>query len=80
MYSTLEQNSSRVVISALGQDLMIMGKESIQLPTPNGEIKTIKNICYMLGLSKNLLSIAQIIDFENLVLFTKSMCCFSIHL
>ena len=53
---------------------MIVGKGSIQLLMQNGEIKNIKDVRYVPGFNKNLLSIGQITDSGNLVLFTKSMC------
>ena len=52
---------------------MIMGKRSVQLPMQNGEIKTMKDVCYVPGLNRNLLSIGQITNSSNLVLFTSSM-------
>ena len=58
---------------ALGQDHVIVGKGSIQLLMPNSVIKTIKVICYMPRLKKNLLFVGQITNFRNLVVFTKSM-------
>ena len=59
---------------ASGQDDIIVGKGSIQLPMQNGEIKTIKDVRYLPRLNTNMLSISQITNSGNLVLFTKSMC------
>ena len=57
------------------QDHIIVGKGSIQLPMQNGEIKTnIKDVRYLPRLNTNMLSISQITNSGNLVLFTKSMC------
>lgn len=51
---------------------MINTKGSIELPMPNGEIKIIKDGCYVLWLNRNLISIGQIIHSKNLMLFMES--------
>lgn len=46
---------------------------SIKLLISNIEIKTITNICYILRFNKNILSISQMNNFKNLVLFINSI-------
>ena len=63
-----------MVTTALGQDHVIVGKGNVQLPMQNDEIKTIKDVCSVPRFNKNLLSMGQITDSSNVVLFTNSMC------
>lgn len=75
MFTNLEQDRSHsIVTSASGHDHVIQVRGSVEIPMPNGEIQTIKDVRYVSGLNENLLSIGQITDSGNLVLFTKSMC------
>ena len=73
MFSKLEQNSSsRTVKSASGFDHVIRGQGEIDIAQSSGEVNTIKGVKYVPGLSKNLLSVGQITDCHNLVIFSKT--------
>ena len=53
---------NRVVHTAGGQSLPVKGVGSVVIKLPNGEIKTIGNILYVPGLTKNLFSVGSITD------------------
>jgi hypothetical protein len=62
-----------------GQTHVVHGQGDISFHFPNGEITQINNVLYVLGLTKNLLSIGTMInvrfvtvfDFQRCLLFTK---------
>ena len=75
MFSKLEQNSSsKTVKLASGIHHVIRGQGEINILQSSGEVNTIKGVKYVPGLSKNLLSMGQIIDCHNLVIFSKTRC------
>lgn len=66
--------TNRVVHTAGGQSLLVKGVGSVVIKLPNGEIKTIGNILYVLGLTKNLFSVGLIADKGLTIHFSPHAC------
>lgn len=75
MYSSLEvPNNSSPVFSAEGQTHAIHRIGNVDFKLPSGEIKSIKDVPYVPGLHKNLLSTNQIVDREHMIVFDTDKC------
>jgi hypothetical protein len=74
VFSNLNTTPIETVRSASGHDHVIQGQGTVNIPQPNGEINSIKDIKYVPGLSRNLLLIGQLTDTNKLVIFSKSRC------
>jgi hypothetical protein len=62
------------MIATRGEAHIIAGKGSVFIKFPNGEIKRINGVLYVLGIKRNLLSIGCIFDQGYIVKFINSIC------
>lgn len=73
-FSNVDRSQSSSVAFASGQSHVIAGQNTIDLSLPNGEIKSLKDIRYVPGLHRNILSVGQITDMGNLCIFSRTEC------
>jgi hypothetical protein len=73
-FSNLDSTKQRSVTSAGGQSHYIEGQGVAEIALSNGEIKSIRDVQYVLGLYRNILSIGKIVDLGHLALFDQAAC------
>jgi hypothetical protein len=72
LFTDLDNTPIGTVRSASGQDHIIQGQGIVDIPQPNSEINSIKDVKYIPSLNRNLLSVGQLTDTNKLVIFSKS--------
>jgi hypothetical protein len=73
-FSTIDSSHQKSVTSAGGQSHCIEGQGVAEISLTNGEIKTIRDVQYVPGLYRNILSVGKIADLGHMALFDQSSC------
>lgn len=72
IFNDIDQSHTTIDTSREGHSYIIVRQRLVDLFLPNGEIKFLKDVYYILGLYKNILSIGQITNLKNLCIFNPS--------
>ena len=75
LFSQISYSSAQgLVTSSRGQYHPIKGKEDVDVSLTLGKIKQVKDVYYVAGISKTLMSIGQIADSRHFILFNSESC------